>query len=215
MRTSLVLVSMLAVVTPLNAQEQAANAFPEGWTVRLDYPDRRSLDDVEFVTMGSGYHVTLGPRAIFYRSADVVRGRYRAHATFTQTTGLQHPEAYGLFIGGRDLDGANQAYTYFLVRQDGRYLIKRRMGSETVEIVDWTPHDAVNGIGDGGSSTNALAVDVGAETVRFLVNDREVHALPRADVDAEGIVGLRVNHRLDVHVADFGVDRGAAAASTR
>lgn len=214
MRATIALVSMLTAVAPLAGQEQAADAFPEGWTVRLDYPDRGSLDDVEFVTMGSGYHVTLGPRAIFYRSSDVARGEYTAHATFTQTAEVEHPEAYGLFIGGRNLEGADQDYLYFLVRQDGSYLVKHRGGEETHTLIEWTKHEAVSMPDESGRSTNALRVAVAAEGVRFFVNDEEVAELERVSyMNTDGIFGLRVNHRLDLHVADFGVDRGDAAAA--
>src|SRR6266851_4294789 len=49
-------------------------------------------------------------------------------ATFTQTKAPRHPEGYGLLFGGRDLAGAAQRYTYFLVRGDGTFLVKRRNG---------------------------------------------------------------------------------------
>ena len=48
---------------------------------------------------------------------------------FTQMEPAAHPEAYGVFIGGSDLQAANQKYTYFVIRQDGKFLIKRRAGN--------------------------------------------------------------------------------------
>ena len=32
-----------------------------------------------------------------------------------------HDVAYGLFVGGQDLDNDKQRYTYFVIRQDGKY----------------------------------------------------------------------------------------------
>jgi hypothetical protein len=46
-----------------------------------------------------------------------------------------------------------------------------------------------------------LAVEAGAETVRFFVNDEEVAAVPRAELDVDGIFGFRVNHRLNLHIS--------------
>jgi hypothetical protein len=42
--------------------------------------------------------------------------------------------------------------------------------------------------------------------VRLLVNGAQVAALPGSHVGStDGVVGLRVNHNLDVHISDFKV----------
>ena len=81
-------------------------------------------------------------------SADKVSGSYEAHATFTQMQRADHPEAYGLFIGGADLDAAGQKYTYFIVRQDGKYMIKRRASADTPTVVDWTDSAAIKSVSE-------------------------------------------------------------------
>ena len=111
-----------------------------------------------------------------------------------------HPNAYGLFWGGADLAGPNQRYSYFVIRQNGQFLIKKRMGSETPTVVDWTAHDAIKELDAEGKSTNTLAVEVGSSQVRFLVNGTEVSTQLRSVVDTDGITGLRVTHFLNVHV---------------
>ena len=117
-----------------------------------------------------------------------------------------HPEAYGVFFGGNNLDKDDQRYTYFLVRQDGQYLIKHRAGAETHTVVDWTAHPAVKAPVGGGEVANDLTVRAGRDTVPFLVNGQEVKAVPRASLqDVDGQVGLRINHNLDLHVAKFEV----------
>lgn len=207
------LLSLVIALVALPAAAAAQDGFPEGWHVRLDNPDEHSMDDVEFVTMGDGYHVTLGPRAIFYHPENIAVGSYRVEASFTQTEELRYPEAYGLFIGGSDLSGDAQRYTYFLVRQTGQYLVKRRTGDETSTIIDWADSPAVDTPGESGSSTNALAISAGDDEVAFIVNGTEVARLGRDQVDADGLVGFRVNHRLDVHIGGFGIEpRGAADA---
>ena len=52
---------------------------------------------------------------------------------------------------------------------------------------------------------NTLAVEVGADDVGFFVNGQEVARLPRSEVNTNGVVGLRINHGLNVHVGDFAV----------
>lgn len=200
MRKPIFAALLLALATPVAAQN------PDGWQIR---PDRANaaVDQIRFATMGDGLHVTTGPSAILYNPTHAATGAYRAHATFTQMRASQHPEAYGLIVGGKNLDGASQDYLYFVVRQDGKFLIKHRAGAETHTLVDWTAHPAVKAGDAQGKATNALAVEARPEGVRFLANGTEVAKLPRAPmVNTDGIVGLRVNHNLDVHVADFGVD---------
>lgn len=209
-RTALALVFATLGAAPLAAQDtDASGSLPAGWEARLDRPNA-SLADAKVVPMGDGMHFTLGPSGIFYRPADEVSGSYTVTATFTQTKAPQHPEAYGLFIGGRDLQGPQQDYLYFIIRGDGRYMVRHRAGSETHTIADWTPHAAVKAQDTAGKATNTLTIQVTDESVRLLANDQEVASYRRADVpylNTDGIVGLRVNHNLDVHVAGFRIER--------
>ncbi len=133
----------------------------------------------------------------------MAKGDYTISASFTQTEPSGHPNAYGLFFGGADLSGSNQRYAYFVIRQGGEFLVKKRMGNDTPTLVDWTAHDAINDLDDQGRSTNTLTVEVGSSQVRFLVNGTEVTSQPRSAVDTDGITGLRINHLLDVHIGDL------------
>ena len=103
-----------------------------------------------------------------------------------------HPEAYGLIIGGADLEGAAQKYTYFLIRQDGKYLIKRRAGDQTPTIADWTDSAAIKKADTSGKMSNTLAIDVGKDKVRFLVNGTEVSGCRHRE-------GGRGGHRRAAH----------------
>ena len=51
--------------------------------------------------------------------------------------------------------------------------------------------------------SNTLAIEVGKDKVRFLVNGTEVSSLDAAKVDTAGTPGLRVNHNLNLHVEGF------------
>jgi len=177
--------------------------LPSGWKARVD--GNASLNGVKMMPMGGGVHFMTGPAGIYYKPADKGTGAYEARATFTQMEPAAHPEAYGLIIGGADLEGAAQKYTYFLIRQDGKYLIKRRAGDQTPTIADWTDSAAIKKADSSGKMSNTLVVDVGKDQVRFLVNGTEVAAADTAKVDAAGIAGLRINHNLNVHVEGFTV----------
>jgi hypothetical protein len=112
-----------------------------------------------------------------------------------------HPEAYGIFVGGKDLEGAGQSYVYFLLRTDGKYLVKQRTGATTKEVVPPTASPAVKPYEAGKSSVpNTLAVAAGAQTVDFLINGTKVASRPRAELPVDGIVGLRANHQINIHV---------------
>ena len=187
--------------------------LPAGWHAQADWSMRNnqapSLENVKFAVMGSGYQATTGPAAIFWREADTASGNYRVVASIAQIKNPEHPEAYGILIGGRDLVGGGQAYTYFLVRAyDGKFSIRRRGGQKArpTAVVDWTPHDAVTKADAAtGRAENELSILVQGGQVKFLVNGKEVHAAGAADLDTRGIVGYRVNHNLDVHLGPLGI----------
>lgn len=206
MKLKLVLAVSLLTAGPLLAQEKAAApALPQGWTMRLDRENANAAQ-VKFVTMGDGFHATTGPAAIFFSPAQTGKGQFRVTATFTQTKAPTHPEAYGLFVGGKNLDKPDQEYGYLIVRGDGKYAIKHRAGAEVHTVQDWTEHPKLNKQDAAGKATNTLAVEVGATHVKMFVNGAEVKQWERAYWQGEGQLGLRINHNLDVHVSDFKVE---------
>jgi len=86
---------LLLAAAPLSAQmagmkdhdpdkKADGGALPAGWAGRTDR-DNAKLSDAKFVTMGSGYHITSGPAAIYWNSANRVTGPFTATATITQT----------------------------------------------------------------------------------------------------------------------------------
>lgn len=211
LRRSLTTLSLLALAAaPLAAQGandptkkvEGSAPLPAGWSGRTDRPSDK-LTDAKFVKMGTGFHVTSGPAAIYWSASQSVKGPFTASTTITQTKAPTHPEAYGIFFQGSKLDGPELNYAYFLVRGDGKFLVNHRAGSEVHKIVPWTDNAAIKKQDAAGKSTNTLTVDASKpDSVRLLVNGTQVHALK---IPADGIVGLRVNHNLDVHVGDFTV----------
>ena len=206
---------LAALSLPLAAQQHAddpdhaahGGAVPAGWTVRAD---RGDASGANVQTMGTGLHVTTGPAIILYRANTDGTGPFHTLATFTQTKPSKHAEGYGLFVGGKGLDGAGQQYIYFLVRQDGSYLIKRRDGDKTSDVSKgWVPHAAVKQPDAKGTATNLLEVDNKRDPNRvgFLVNGQQVYATDAKGMALDGIVGIRTNHNLDVHIEGFDVHR--------
>lgn len=193
-------------------QKAAGGKLPAGWSGRTDKADAR-LEDAKFVAMGPGYHVTSGPAAIYWK--DKVSGPFTASATFTQTKAPAHPEAYGLFFMGNNLQGADQSYAYFIVRGDGKFMVRHRASNGDLHtIMPWTESPAVRKADANGKATNTLTIDASKpDSVRLSVNGTQVAALPGAHIgNTDGAVGLRVNHNLDVHVSDLSVTKSTAAA---
>ena len=182
--------------------------LPPGWHARTD--GNRPLTNVKFDSMSVGHHVTLGPATIFWRDADNATGSYTAEAKFWQfpsDTHRDHREGYGLFIGGSALATTGQRYTYFLIRDDGMFLVKRRMGDSTWAVTKgWTASDAVAKRDSGANVAttnpleNTLTIRVTPTDATFLVNGKIVYKANASDVDGKGIVGFRVNHNLNVHL---------------
>ena len=189
-------------------ENPASQPKPAGWHVRLDRPDRGTADQVMFTEMAPGWHVTTGPAALLHHPDSTASGSYRLEADVFLFDPGERREGYGLFFGGRDLEGVGQQYTYFLLRRDGSWLVKTREGDETAVVRDWTQHEAVNdweGRAEGEQTVrNRLGVEVGADEVVFFVNDTELTRIPRDQLPpTDGIFGLRVNHSLNLHVTSL------------
>lgn len=189
--------------SPATAQECPDGEFPEGWEARFDR-EGSSMDDLCLVVMPPGLHITTGPRLIAYHPDSVASGDFRIESeTFLfDPEGLR--EAFGFFIGGSDLQGPDQRYTYFLLREGGEFLVKARSGTATPVVQDWTAHPAIVSYAtkpeDASTAKNVLALEADGDELRFFVNGEQVWSGPRGDLATDGIFGLRVNHRLNLHV---------------
>ena len=203
----------LVISVPLGAQGKdatksvASTPVPPGWVMKLD-PGSESLM-AKLERTPSGLEVTSGGAAIYYSPSDVQKNeKFTTMADFQQLKkNLGHGdqgEAFGLFAGGQHLDDpARQTYFSFLVRQDGSFLINHRAGKEVHKIVDWTPSPAINKFDAKPNPTNNLQIQAGMDSIRFVVNNKQVYALPRKNDDMSGQTGVRVNHNLDVRFWNF------------
>lgn len=198
-----VALTVLFAVAPLVAQGTA------DWQVRVDRStsatDPDASGDVKFMAMGAGFHAVNPQAAVYWNPANTATGAYTLSGQFTQLMVSDHTNYFGLVFGGSDLGGAQQAYIYFMVAQDGTWLLKRRNGDVTEDVAARSASPAVRRLGANGQSTNTLDVRITSDTIVYSVNGTTVHTMPKAGVTTDGTIGFRVNHRLEVHVDNFGV----------
>src|SRR3982751_2359607 len=89
MRKTIMTMALVASASPLLAQaaQQAKDNDPThkvaggigvaGWMGRIDPSAERrgmSIGDAKFASMGSGYHITSGPAAIYWNPKDAAKG---------------------------------------------------------------------------------------------------------------------------------------------
>lgn len=222
-------VSLLSLTTllalPLAAQRPASDpdknvagtgTLPAGWSARLDRATD-SLKNLKFGPMGPGLHITTGPSGIFWREADAVTGSFHTIATFTQMKKPTHPEAYGIFVAGKDLNGAGASYVYLIVRGDGMYSIRQggAVGAPSTNLTTggnrngWLASDGVAKEDESGKAKNVIEVagDAATKKLTFTVNGKVVGTVDAPGGNVGGLVGLRVNHNLDVHIDGFAVHK--------
>ena len=185
-------------------QAAGTGALPSGYSARTDRPDA-DMSGAKYATEGDEWVVTTGPAHIVYSPATMGNGNYTASASVEQLEKPTHPEAYGLFVGGRNLDTPSQAYTYFLVRGTGDLAIKVREGDATRDVIPWTPAADIPKENASGKSKYDLKVQVTNDAVKFSVNGKEVASVSKAGLPLDGIAGLRINHNLRVKVSPVSV----------
>ncbi|HWX37780.1 MAG TPA: hypothetical protein VNY09_00990 [Candidatus Sulfotelmatobacter sp.] len=202
-----ILLAALLAIAPAFAQA------PKGWKYRSDHSSEASDPDapgaIKFTATGSGFHAVSPMAAIYWNPANTIAGNYTLKGTFKLIKSSGYDEYYGLIFGGSGLDGASQGYLYFMVTDDGTYLIKRREGSSTEGVSPKTPSPAVKRPEASGSATNALEVRVMADKITFVINGTVVSTLPKTGPAAktDGIYGMRINHQLDVQIDNFSVSK--------
>jgi hypothetical protein len=201
--------SMVLVALSLVAVSAQSTA---GWKVRADRSTSATDPDgagkIQFMAMGKGFHAINPQAAVYWNPANTATGTYTVKGTFTLNEPSGHNNYYGLVFGGSRLEGADQTYHYFLIAQDGSFLVKRRVGdAKTDTVVAKTPHASIKKPEANGTSTNVLEVRVLADKVDYVVNGAVVGSSPKAGMTTDGIWGIRVNHLLDVTIDEIGITR--------
>jgi hypothetical protein len=179
---------------------------PNGYIGRTDRPDQQ-LSGAKYAVSGKGWDVTTGPAHILYKSSDSASGAYTVSSTIDQLAAPAHPEAYGIFVGGKNLDGPNQQYLYFLARGTGEMMARVREGDKTRNVLAWKKHAAVPAANASGQASYRLGIQVAADSVRFLVNGQTAATVPAAGLPTSGVYGVRINHNLHVRATPATVTR--------
>ena len=205
-RITLALFALL-LVAPIAAQAQELRMRVDRSTNAADPDD---VDEVTVEERGSALHVSTGPAVVLWKDANTASRPYTLRGTFTLGEPSGHPNYYGLIYGGGSLDGERQNYMYFLVAQNGTYIVKHRAGANVHDIQARTPHDAIRVPDGNGRSVNDLEVRVGASETQFVVNGTVVHTVANEGMAGrtDGIWGVRVNHVIpDMLIENLGISR--------
>jgi hypothetical protein len=204
-RRFLMTAAALAVAVSVGAQS------PQGWKVRIDRSqnaqDPDNTPNLVFKTLGKGLHVKGGPAGTFWNPASTASGNYTLRATFNLQEPSNHTNYYGLVFGGSNLDAPTQAYAYFVIAQNGMFQVRQRQGEAVTDVVRRATNAAVRQPGADGKSTNVLEVRVNGDTVSYVINGTVVHSGPKGGLKTDGLVGVRVNHMMDVQFEGFEVGK--------
>jgi hypothetical protein len=185
----------------------AGTGVPAGYTGVTDHADAK-ITDAKYTEKGGRWEIQTGPAHITFAAKDSTKGQYQISTTIDQLEKPKHPEAYGVFLGGSNLtDPAKVKYGYFVVRGDGKYLIKTREGENTTTLVDWTESPKIPKEDASGKATYKITVHVAPDTVHFIMAGGLVTAVPKSKFPTDGIAGIRVNHNLHVLVTPLTVSK--------
>ena len=175
------------------------------WAKNDKHDDNRRSDTLAFAQTTPGFLITTGPGTIFWHPDSVTSGQFSVESSIVlfPTKGRDR-EGYGLLIGGKNLDGPNQRYTYFLIRNDARFLVKQRVGDNTIVLKDWTVLKEIKQVLGKDSIKNDIRIVVDAQSVTFSVNGTTALSIPKSQIATDGIFGLRFNHAVNAHVVKVG-----------
>jgi hypothetical protein len=211
---------LAAIVLPVALTAQLKT--PTDWKWRQDAPAplapgaKMEPGSWVFVQMPPGWHITTGPGVLLYPTSNAdVSGNFSIEADiflFPESSA----EEYGVFLGGRDIDGpATPAYVAFVLRADGSAAILRRAGGQTTALADWQKHDAILVKHEKETAKNVIRVDVDPVTLTMTVNGAKVLTVPRGGVEIDGRIGFRVGKDVNLHISTLNVTRRLAPAPVK
>jgi hypothetical protein len=186
------------------------SGVPSGFMARVDSNPGRTpgnIAEAKYTRSGEMWDIVTGPHHIVWAPGDSASGNYTATARLQQVEPSAHREAYGMFVGGRNLDQSSQQYLYFVVGGTGEYMISRRDSTKVTALKPWTASASVPKADASGKVDYTLAVRVAADSVRFMVNNTQVAALPKAGLPTDGLAGIRIGHNLHVMVQPVRITR--------
>lgn len=211
---SLVLGLSLAVPAVTSAQDAdrsvaGGGISVAGWKGKVDAraaSQGKTVNDSKFTMVSNNIDLKIGPAAIYWNDANRASGNYEVKSTFTENAHKPgHPHSYGVFIGGSDLETANQAFAYCILYANGTYSVKYFHGANVVTVVDRVASPAIRKANEAGKATNELGWRVSGGKAACVINGTEVQSWSASDLvgadklrSTDGIYGVRVSHNLDL-----------------
>ena len=216
-------VTALALAPRLGAQAAPAPQGPVGWSWSLDGPARFQsggkaigTDSLfEFSQMAPGWHLTMGPGAVVFDPREQADHRFMLTAELILFPDASMEGEYGVFVGGRGLDGTSAQWFAFVVRGDGAAAVMQRVAGETRLVMPWTKASAVKPRPVGDAVTNVVQVRAEADSTLFLVNGTRIAAFGRGDLDVNGPFGFRAGPGVNLHVTNLDLTRRLAPPRRR
>ena len=203
----------MAASATVSAQSGHNLERPEHWKVRYDGADEAA--ERSFVVMRPGWHVYAGAAGLLWDPGSFASGNYAVKSTIylfpkgdpERSGSTRLDSAYGLFLGGRDLERPTPEYVSFLIDNAGRFRLARHADGEVRELAPWTVHDAVAVLDEPATSPaeNVLEVDVRGERTIFYVGGEAVAEFPSEDLQLDGVIGLRAGDGLSLHVTEIAI----------
>ncbi|MXX62694.1 MAG: hypothetical protein F4112_03700 [Holophagales bacterium] len=209
--TAGIVAAILGTPIAVSAQSGHNLEHPEHWKVRYDGADEPA--ERNLVVMRPGWHVYAGPGGLLWDPGRFASGNYAVKSTIylfpkgdperSGSTRVDTP--FGLFLGGRDLEGDEPTYVSFQIDNAGRFRIAQHTGDEFQELAPWSTHDAVSLLDEPATSPteNVLEVDVRGEQTIFYIGGESVAELPSEDLELKGIIGLTAGEGLSLHITEI------------
>jgi hypothetical protein len=190
----------------------------KGWQGKVDSGNRQGLaiTDSKLAPEGSSMRLMTGAAALYWNPANVGKGDFSVKATFDEAKQpYNHPHPYGVFIGGKGLDGDQPQALYCAAYRSGNYIVRGFSGGKTFGIVQKpTPNDAVAKGAADAPVKQEVTMRVSGDKVECTVNGTSVWSATKADVtgagkldSTDGITGIRVSHNSDALVSGFAVGK--------
>jgi hypothetical protein len=190
----------------------------KGWQGRVDSGNRQGLTitDSKLAPEGSGFRLMTGAAGLYWNPANVGKGDFSVKATFDEAKqSYNHPHPYGVFIGGKGLDGDQPQALYCAAYRSGNFIVRGFSGGKPFGVVQKpTPNDAVAKGAADAPVKQEVAMRVSGDKVECTVNGTSVWSATKADVtgagkldSTDGITGIRVSHNSDALVSNFAVGK--------
>ncbi len=188
-----------------------------GWTGKVD--GAGTLNSAKLSGDPENLHAVTGPAVNYWNPANKATGSYTVKATFSEPKYMNlnsHPHPYGIFIGGNDMDTAQQSFLYCAAYGNGNFIV-RGFGPDAFQMngrrgeMNAAVHKAA---GPGEPVTQEIALSVKGDRVECAINGTVVAGYDKAAVvtagklkSTDGLYGIRLAHNTDVTITGLSITK--------